>query len=112
MAAQLLPIIKAVAPYIAQVAAATIPAFTAKPAAAKLDPVVAKQIEELQAAATHNAEAIHVLAENLQETIQGIESAAQEANRRLALYKLGLVISLVLSTASFGLCLYIVTAAI
>ncbi|MCW8193846.1 hypothetical protein F6455_03475 [Proteobacteria bacterium 005FR1] len=105
MAAQLIPIIKAVAPYVAQVAAAAIPAFS-KPAA-KLDPVVAKQIEELQSAATQNAEAIHVLAENLKETIEGIEDAARDANRRLALYKLGLAISLVLSSASMGLCLYI-----
>jgi hypothetical protein len=107
MAAQLIPIIKAVAPYVAQVAAAAIPAFTSKPAAAKLDPVVAKQIEELQSAATQNAEAIHVLAENLKETIEGIENAARDANRRLVLYKLGLALSLLLSTTSMALCVYI-----
>ena len=43
MAIQFLPIIKAVAPYVAQVAAYAIPAFTAKPEAVKADPVVVKQ---------------------------------------------------------------------
>ena len=49
MAAQFLPILKAIAPYIAQVAAAAIPAFTSKKEAAnrevvKSDPVVANRL--------------------------------------------------------------------
>jgi len=44
MAIQFLRIIKAVAPYIAQVATAAIPAFTSKPEVAKTDQVVAEQI--------------------------------------------------------------------
>jgi hypothetical protein len=88
MAIQFLPIIKAVAPFVAQVATAAIPAFTSKPAeSTKSDPVVAKQIEELQAATTKNAQSIHVLAENLQQAIQGIEAAATEAKKQIAAYK-------------------------
>ena len=101
MAIQFLPIIKAVAPYVAQVATAAIPAFTSKPAeSAKTDPVVAKQIEELQAAATRNAQSIHVLAENLQQAIQGIETAATEAKKQIAAYKTMLFVALGLSGLS------------
>lgn len=85
MAVAIFPIIKAVAPYLAQIATAAIPAFTSKPAdAAKSAPVMAQQIEELQAAATQNAESIHVLAEKLQQAIQGIEMAAEEARKQVA----------------------------
>jgi hypothetical protein len=88
MAVQILPIIKAVAPYVAQIATAAIPAFTAKPAeTAKNDPITARQIEELQAAATQNAQSIHLMAEKLKQAIEGIEAAAQDAQRQLATYK-------------------------
>ena len=97
MAVQFLPIIKIVAPYTAQVATAAIPAFTSKPEAAKIDPVVAKQIEELQAAATQNAESIHLLAENLQTTIQGLEAAAIESRRQTEQFQRWLGVSLGLS---------------
>ncbi|MFP5415223.1 MAG: hypothetical protein ACLGG1_09475, partial [Gammaproteobacteria bacterium] len=100
MAFQFLPIIKAVAPYLAQVATAAIPAFTSKPEAVKLDPVVAKQIEELQAAATQNAQSIQVLAEKTQQVILDIENAAQEAKKQVAAYKSILFASLGLSAVS------------
>jgi len=88
MAIQILPIIKAVAPYVAQVATAAIPAFTSRPAEVlRSDPVLAKQIEELQLAATKNAQSIHVLAENLQQAIEGIEVAAVEAKKQIAAYR-------------------------
>ncbi len=101
MAVQVLPIIKAVAPYVAQIATAAIPAFTSKPIeATKIDPVIAKQIEELQAAATQNAQSIHVLAEKLQQAIQGIEVAAQDAKKQVAAYKVMLFVALGLSGLS------------
>lgn len=108
MAVQLGPIFKALAPYIAEVARTAIPAFTAKPALTKADPVVAKQIEELQAAATHNAESIHVLAEKLQVAIQNIEKAAQEAQKQVARFRMMLYGSLVCSIVALGMCLYLV----
>ena len=100
MALQFLPIIKAVAPYLAQIATAAIPAFTSKPEAVKSDPVLAKQIEELQGAATQNAQSIHVLAEKMQQAIQGIEAVAQEAKKQVAAYKIMLIVSLCLSAVS------------
>jgi hypothetical protein len=81
-----LPILKASLPYITQIVSAAIPAFT-KPGAARTDPVIEKQIEELQAAATQNAETIRVLAEKLSQTLQGIDSGAAELEHRLAFYR-------------------------
>jgi len=108
MAGQFLPLIKAVAPYVAQIASTAIPAFTSKPAeVAKDDPVIGKQIEELQAAATQNAESVRLLAENLQQAIQGIETAAQEANRQTAILRTMLFIALGLSGLSILLSVYL-----
>lgn len=108
MAMQILPIIKALAPYVAKVATAAIPAFTSKPEEnAKIDPVTAKQIEELQAAATQNAESIHVLAEKLQQAIEYIESAAQDAKKQVATYKTMLLVALGLSGLSVLLSVFV-----
>ncbi|BBP02363.1 hypothetical protein [Sulfuriferula nivalis] len=107
MAVQFLPIIKAIAPYLAQVATAAIPAFTFKPAAAKSDPVVERQIEELQAAATQNAQSIHVLAEKIQQAMQDIENAVEEAKKQVAAYKIILLVSLGLSAVSLSICVYL-----
>jgi len=108
MAIQFLPIIKAIAPFVAQVATAAIPAFTAKPAESpKNDPVVARQIEELQTAATKNAQSIHVLAENLQQAIKGIEVAATEAKAQISAYKTMLFVALTLSGLSILLNIFL-----
>jgi len=108
MAVQVLAIIKAVAPYVAQVATAAIPAFSSKPAeTAKSDPVIAKQIEELQDAATQNAKSIHVLAEKLQQAIQGIEGAAQDAKKQIAAYKTMLFVALGLSGVSMLISIFL-----
>lgn len=108
MAVQVLPIIKAVAPYVAQIATVAIPAFTSKPAeAAKSDPVISKQIEELQTAATQNAQSIHVLAEKLQQAMQGVEVAAQDAKKQVTAYKTMLFAALGLSAISMLLSAYL-----
>jgi hypothetical protein len=106
MAVQVLPIIKALAPYITQIATAAIPAFTSKPEDAKTDPVLSRQIEELQAAATQNAESIHVLAENLKITIQELETAAQVAQKQIATYKILIFCSLGLSVVALATSLF------
>lgn len=108
MAIQFLPIIKMVAPYLAQIATAAIPAFTSKPVEnSRIDPVVAKQIEELQEAVTKNAQSIHVLAENLQQTVQGIEIAAKDAKQQIAVYKAMLFVALGLSGLSTLLTIFL-----
>lgn len=100
MAVQLLPIIKAVAPYVAQIATAAIPSFTSRSDAVKSDPALARQIEELQQAATQNAESIHVLAAKMQQAMEGMESAAREAQKSIAAYRTALFASLGLSIIS------------
>lgn len=108
MAIQFLPFIKALAPYIAQIATAAIPAFTSKSEAAILDPVLAKQIEELQSAVTQNAKSIHLLAEKMQQVIEGIEAAALDAKNQIRTYKTMIYLSFALSIASFSACVYLV----
>ncbi len=108
MAAPILAIIKAAAPYIAQIATSAIPAFTSKPEAAKSDPVISKQIEELQTAATQNAQSIHILAENLKRAIQDLENAAQAAQKQIATYKILIFSSLGLSAIAIATSLYVI----
>ena len=106
MAGPMLPIIKAVAPFVAEIAREAIPAFTRKPAV-ESDPVLVKQIEELQEAATQNAESIRVLAEKLQLAMEGIEATAQVAQKQVATYKAMLVVALGLSGLSMALSIYL-----
>ncbi len=108
MPVQILPIIKTLAPYVAQVATAAIPHFTLKPKSAKADPLVSQQIEELQKAAKQNAESIHVLADNLQKAMLEAESAAQQARAQIRKYKYLLVVSLLMSAASMTACAYLI----
>lgn len=104
MAAPLIPILKAVAPYVAQIATIAIPAFTSRSAeTGQADPVVAKQIQELQEAATHNAEAVQVLADKLQQALDGMEMAARESEARFAKYRFALAAALVVSGVSLAL---------
>ncbi len=91
--AVLLPLLKAVLPHVTQIATLAIPAFTKKPEVAKVDPVVAKQIEELQAAATKNAESIHVLAEKLQQSIQGVDEGAGALQKEITALKKWVLLS-------------------
>lgn len=110
MAVQFLPIIKAVAPYVAQIATVAIPAFTRKPdqsTAAVTDPVVVKQIEELQLAATRNAESIHTLADSVQKTMSGLEIAAEQAKAQVALYQRLLYLSVGVSLVSIAMSLWV-----
>jgi len=107
LAIQILSIVRAVVPYIAQIATAAIPAFTSKSEAVKADPVVSRQIEELQTAATQNAQSIQVLAEKLKIAIQELEVAAQGARRQIATFKTLILCSLGLSAISIATSIYL-----
>ena len=100
-------IFKALAPYLAQVAADAIPAFTPLTHAFKSDSVLSKQIDELQVAVTQNASSIHILAIKIQQAIDGIEESAQEAKKQLTFYKTMLFVSLSLSVVSLAICVYL-----
>lgn len=107
MAVQILPIIKVVAPYIAQVATAAIPVFTSRSEKLKSDTLVSEQIEELQSAATQNGQSIHLLAEKMQHVIQGLEGAEQEARRQASTYKAILFTSFGISLLTLVICIYL-----
>lgn len=100
-------IFKTVAPYLAQVAAAAIPAFTPLTEAFRSDSVLIKEIEKLEAAVTQNANSIHIIAEKMQQTIERLESSAQQAKKQLTIYKAMLFASLGLSVMSLGICIYL-----
>lgn len=106
-----LPLLKASLPYVTQIVASAIPAFTSKPDATNRpastsrpeDDVTAKQIVELQSAVTQNAESIHVLAEKLQLTIQGIEQAGNSFQKEMLYFKRLAFISLGVAALSLVL---------
>lgn len=99
-----LPILKASLPYVTQIVTAAIPAFTRKESA-RTEPLVEKQIEELQAAATHNAESIRVLADKLSQTLQTLESAATEMENRAARLQRIALFACVLAIVATGVAL-------
>ncbi|WP_372625668.1 hypothetical protein [Arsukibacterium sp.] len=103
MALQLIPLIKVLGPYLTTIATTAIPAFTAKPAETKTDPVQAQQISELQQAVTRNAESLHTLAEQLQKVIALAEHASAEAERQIKTYKLLVISSTLVSVAAIVL---------
>ncbi len=75
-------------PYIERIAKYALPVFRKKTAASGEDPQQqqARQIEELQAAVTANAEHVRALAQQLQAALLAVEQAAQDgaaARRRL-----------------------------
>jgi hypothetical protein len=101
MALQIGPLIKALTPIVAAIADKAIPAFTApKSEAAKVDPVLARQIKELQDASTANAEELQALAEQLQVVISTADEAAALVEHKIATYKILLFVSLGVSAVS------------
>ncbi|MDO8989007.1 MAG: hypothetical protein Q7U91_05175 [Sideroxyarcus sp.] len=104
-----LPAAKIFLPYLAQIVTAAIPAFTKKADKTVTEETTRNQIAELQDAVTHNAEALKVLATQLQQIINDIDSGAAKmekenrTNRRLVLLALGLsLLSIMLWAFSWG----------
>lgn len=104
--AAILPILKAILPHVTQIATIAIPAFK-KPPQTRLDPVVAEQIEELQSAVTKNAESIHVLAEKLRQSIQGIDEGATTLQKEIAKLKKLILMSSTVALAALALALWL-----
>lgn len=82
-------LLKAGLPYVADIVADRLPAFTKRKDEAKegVD-LTAQQIAELQQAAQHNAASIKALAEQLQQTVKAVEAGATEHERVLSELKL------------------------
>ncbi|MGH8736754.1 MAG: chemotaxis protein [Burkholderiales bacterium] len=94
--------LKAVLPYVTNIVTAAIPAFTARKGQDRSAEVTAQQIAELQGAATHNAESVRVLAEQLQHTVSAVEQGAANVDR--ALWRLHLLAAASLLIALIALC--------
>ena|SRR5688572_13799597 len=82
------PLLTKALPLLTHITSAAIPHFTSKTPPSHVDPVIAKQIGELQAAAVNNAESSRTLAEKLQQTIQGIDGAAKALQKQLAVLRI------------------------
>jgi hypothetical protein len=95
-----LPALKAVLPYVTNIVTAAIPAFTARKGQDRSAEVTAQQIAELQSAATHNAESVKVLAEQLQRTVTAVEQGAVNADRVLRQARLLAIVALCLAFAA------------
>jgi hypothetical protein len=78
-----LPVLKATLPYVTQIVTSAIPAFTSRPANAKPDEIVPRQIAELQTAVTHNAESVKALATQLKDALEGIDAGAARLQQEL-----------------------------
>ena len=94
--------LKAVLPYVTNIVTAAIPAFTARKGQDRSAEVTAQQIAELQSAATHNAESVKVLAEQLQRTVSAVEQGGVNVER--ALQRLRLLAAASLLVAVIALC--------
>ena len=95
-----IPIIKIAWPYVAQIAAAALPAFT-KMKSERTDPVVNQQINELQEAVKANAESIAVLARGLEEAAKANDYAMRRI-RLLAIVSIGMAfLSFVFTAATW-----------
>ena len=105
-----LPVIKASLPYVTQIVTAAIPAFTSKPSSEPPDELVAKQIEELQGAVTHNAEAVKALATQLKDTIEAIDESAVKLQAELAMQRRVATVALI--AAGLGLCVAVMALAL
>ena len=95
-----LPALKAILPYVSQVVSVALPVFTKMADKNKVQDVVPNQIQELQTAATHNAESLKVLADQLQKTITSIESGAVKMESELRALKRLSVAAILLSSAA------------
>ncbi len=97
--------LKTVLPYVTNIVTAAIPAFTARRGQDRSAEVTAQQIAELQSAATHNAESVKVLAEQLQRTVGALEQGAVNVEREMRRLR-------VLASAAFVFALLALCAAL
>ena len=73
----------AVAPFLPDIIQMAKPIFTRTRGAEKAPDLVPQQITELQDAAAQNAEAVRVLAAEMQQTLTALQSASGELERKL-----------------------------
>lgn len=92
-----LPAVKIILPYLTQIVASAIPAFTKKADKTGTEDITRNQIAELQDAVTHNAEALKILATQLQQVISDIDSGAAKIEKEIKAIKLLAILAIALS---------------
>lgn len=104
--------ITVVAPYLPEIVRLARPIFTRKPAtlpdnsqAQRLD-VVDEQITELQNAATQNADAIKLLATDMQKTIEVLQTASEKLEQRLHRAQQWMAVSLTLAAVAICIAVF------
>lgn len=85
-----LPVLKIALPYVSNIVAAAIPAFTRRKTGEASDELVTRQIAELQEAVTGNAETVRMLAAQVEKTLKALETGEAEAAQRLTQQLAGL----------------------
>ena len=96
-----IPLLKTALPYVVQVLSLAIPAFTSKTGDTKNLEFIPEQIQELQSAATQNAESVKVLAEQLKSTIEGIDAAAVKLQQEVKSLRYQCRIAILIAIVSF-----------
>ncbi|MCJ0763033.1 hypothetical protein [Variovorax terrae] len=94
------------APYLPEIIKLAQPLFTRAKSPDKSPEVMAQQIAELQAAATQNAEAIKLLATQMQGTIDGLQAAATTLEKKLQRAYLLAVVAATVAVLGFGVAAY------
>lgn len=101
-----LPAVKVVLPYLAQIVAAALPAFTQKTDKGESADLTRRQIAELQEAVTHNAESIKTLAAQLEQVINDLESASVKIDKEMHTARRLAYAAIALSIAAVALGIY------
>jgi hypothetical protein len=95
-----LPAVKVILPYLAQIVTAAVPAFTKKADKTGSEDITRNQISELQDAVTHNAETLKILATQLQQVINGIDSGAGKVEKETKVTRMLALLAISLSIAA------------
>jgi ABC-type hemin transport system substrate-binding protein len=94
------------APYIPEIIKIARPLFTRNNPKEKSIEVVGQQIAELQTAAIQNAESIKLLATEMQHTIEALQKASTELEKKLDRARVLLIISVTTSVLAFCVAIY------
>ncbi len=78
-----LPVLKAALPYVGNIVAAALPVFTSRKGQEASAELVSRQIAELQAAVTANAETVKGLAAQVEKTITALDAGEADLAQRL-----------------------------
>ena len=98
-----LPIVKAAIPHLAQIVTVSLPIFTARSESADREALMERQIQELQGAATQNAESVRELAMQLKTTFESLESAGADLQHQLARQQQLIIVLLIMTVLAIGM---------